>query len=92
MEEEVVLILMDRDILLGIKVVLHRDVSVEVIFVKVQEDSDVWRKLQIRQLVTAEFVYDDRILIKLAEVIEDREADITYEQCVSPLLQSLRTW
>ena len=71
---------MDRDIFLCVEIVFFRDVAVEMVLVKVQEHRHMRGEFEVGKLVTAQLVYDDRVLVDLVIVVEARKSDISYKK------------
>ena len=82
-EKIVLFALMDRDVFLRVEVVFHRDISIEMILIEIEENGDMRREFEIRELVTGKLIYDKRVFSDLVVVVKAGKSDISAEDRVA---------
>ncbi len=67
---------MQIDLLLGVNVIFHASVMVQMLLMNVQQDRHMRRDMNVLQLMTGQFADDKGFVMDLLEYVEDRDADI----------------
>ena len=68
---------MQIDLLLGMDVSFHGSIVIQMLLMDIQKDCNVWRHMDIFQLMAGQFTHNTRSWCNLFQNIEKRNADIT---------------